>query len=232
MSGNDEARFCDQCQLHVYDVSQMTRPQAEALMARTEGRICARLYRRTDGTILTKDCPVGLRAFRRRIARVAGAAFTAILSLSANAMGQTLTRTSRLDSGARQATLTRTFCGIKMQEGRATFWGIVTDPSGAAIPDATATIINQKTKYKRIIKSDRKGQFKFGLLEPGTYTFKIEDPGFQFYERENLDLHSNEDLRFDVSLSIASAIVGVLVFEEPPSKGIIIDGVRVSINEE
>lgn len=230
MKGDELARFCDQCHLHVYNISEMTRPQAESLIARTEGRICARLYRRADGTVLTKDCPVGLRALRRRISRVAGAAFTALLSLSASALGQTLTRTTRMDAGGPLVAMTHTFSGLNPQEGRATFWGIITDPNGAVIPGAQATIINEKTKYKRTIKSDNKGQFKFGLLEPGLYTFKFEYPGFRAYQREHLRLHSNEDLRLDVVLDIG--FVGEVVYDELPGKGINIDGVHVKINEE
>ncbi|HEX8492290.1 MAG TPA: carboxypeptidase-like regulatory domain-containing protein [Pyrinomonadaceae bacterium] len=231
MSGDDAVRFCDQCQLHVYNISQMTRQQAEALISQTEGRICARIYRRTDGTILTKDCPVGLRAFRRRVARVAGAAITALLSLGASALGQTWARTSGHDAAHQQLTRTRSFLSLKPQQSRATFWGVVTDPNGDAIPGAKLTIFNKKTKYKRTIKSNDKGEFKFGLLEPGDYTFKVESPGFQNFQQEHLSLSSNQDMRFDVSLDLGGATVGIIVCEEPPSKGIVIDGVRISIND-
>jgi hypothetical protein len=229
MTGDDKVRFCQQCQLHVYNIAEMTRGQAEALMARTEGRICARLYRRADGTILTKDCPVGLRAFRRRVGRIAGAAITALLSLGANAFGQTLTRTSQ-DEGGGHATVTRSFFGLKPQQGRATLRGVVTDPNDAFVPGARATIVNEKTKYKRVIKSDEEGQFQFGLLEPGFYTLKVESPGFREFVREHLSLHSNEEMRLDVILDLG--VMGVVVCEEPPTKGIVIDEVRVRINED
>src|SRR5712691_8226414 len=88
ITGDDRVRFCEQCSLRVYNISEMTRTEAEALIANTDGRICARLYRRFDGTIITRDCPVGLRAIRRRVARVAGAAFAAIVSLCSSAVGQ------------------------------------------------------------------------------------------------------------------------------------------------
>src|SRR5713226_576379 len=88
MTGDDRVRFCEQCSLRVYNISAMTRSEAEALIANTEGRICARLYRRSDGTIITKDCPVGLRAIRRRVAKVAGAVFAAITSLCSTVVGQ------------------------------------------------------------------------------------------------------------------------------------------------
>jgi hypothetical protein len=43
----------------------MTRHQAEALLREKEGQLCARVFRRADGTILTGNCPVGLRAMGR-----------------------------------------------------------------------------------------------------------------------------------------------------------------------
>jgi hypothetical protein len=66
MRGEGPVRFCGACRLHVYDLSGMTRAEAESLLARTEGRLCVRFFRRADGTILTQDCPEGLRAAARR----------------------------------------------------------------------------------------------------------------------------------------------------------------------
>jgi hypothetical protein len=68
MIGDERVRFCGQCSLNVFNLSSMTRSDAESLIARTEGRLCVRFYRRSDGSIITKDCPVGLRAIRRRVA--------------------------------------------------------------------------------------------------------------------------------------------------------------------
>jgi hypothetical protein len=74
MTGDNHARFCGQCQKHVYNLSGMTRADAEALVNRTEGRMCVRFFRRADGTVLTQDCPVGLRAVRKRMLIWGGAA--------------------------------------------------------------------------------------------------------------------------------------------------------------
>ena len=75
MTGDDRVRFCGQCKLNVFDLSAMTRQEAEQLVLENEGNLCGQFYRRADGTVLTSDCPVGLRAIRRRIARrVAGVA--------------------------------------------------------------------------------------------------------------------------------------------------------------
>jgi hypothetical protein len=86
MPGDDRSRFCGDCQRHVYNLSAMSRPEAEKLVFEREGRLCVRFYRRHDGTVLTADCPVGLRGVRRRIARSLAAAcglFMAILGSTA-----------------------------------------------------------------------------------------------------------------------------------------------------
>ena len=67
MIGSEQMRFCGQCSLNVYNLSGMTRGEAESLIARNEGRLCVRFYRRTDGSIITRDCPVGLRAIHERV---------------------------------------------------------------------------------------------------------------------------------------------------------------------
>ncbi|MEP7218438.1 MAG: hypothetical protein ABI876_05955 [Bacteroidota bacterium] len=69
MAGTDTARHCSHCSLNVYNISAMTSDEADALISGAEGRLCVRFYRRSDGTILTQDCPVGLRAVRQRVLR-------------------------------------------------------------------------------------------------------------------------------------------------------------------
>jgi hypothetical protein len=69
MRGDERVRFCESCKLHVYNLSAMTQPEAEELVRRSEGRLCIRCYQRSDGTVLTQDCPVGLAAVRRKLRR-------------------------------------------------------------------------------------------------------------------------------------------------------------------
>ena len=52
----------------------MTRDEAERLIVAKEGRLCVRYFQRTDGTILLKDCTVGVSKKRRRRLVAAGAA--------------------------------------------------------------------------------------------------------------------------------------------------------------
>jgi hypothetical protein len=84
MRGDERVRFCQRCSLNVYNLSAMTRREAERLVTRTEGaRLCVRFYRRKDGTMLTRSCPVGFRALKHRASRIAGATFATLISFLA-----------------------------------------------------------------------------------------------------------------------------------------------------
>ena len=43
----------------------MSRTEAENLIREKEGNLCVRFYQRADGTIITDNCPVGLKLVRR-----------------------------------------------------------------------------------------------------------------------------------------------------------------------
>lgn len=70
MTGDDRVRHCGQCNLNVYNLSDMTEREAMSLVNKSEGRMCVRFFRREDGTMITRDCPVGLAALRRSIVRI------------------------------------------------------------------------------------------------------------------------------------------------------------------
>ncbi len=85
MDGDERKRFCSLCSLHVYNISEMKRKEAEDLLSENTDGVCLRLFRRADGTLITKDCPVGRRltdAVKRRV-RAAAVALVAMLNASA-----------------------------------------------------------------------------------------------------------------------------------------------------
>src|SRR4028118_400860 len=69
MPGGERVRSCAQCSHKVYNLSAMSGDEAANLIREAEGRVCVRLYRRADGSIMTSDCPTGLRAVRQRMTR-------------------------------------------------------------------------------------------------------------------------------------------------------------------
>jgi len=66
MVGSDRKRYCGECKLNVYNLSDMTKAEAENLLMNSEGRLCVRYYKRADGTVLTQDCPVGWAKVKNR----------------------------------------------------------------------------------------------------------------------------------------------------------------------
>ena len=74
MTGDERTRHCGQCNLDVHNLSAMTADEAESFLRAKvgTGRVCARIFRREDGTILTRDCPVGLALWRKRAGWAAG----------------------------------------------------------------------------------------------------------------------------------------------------------------
>lgn len=78
MVGDERKRYCGECKLNVYNLSGMTRREAENLLINSEGRLCVRFYQRADGTVLTRDCPVGWQALKKRVSKTATAVFSVI----------------------------------------------------------------------------------------------------------------------------------------------------------
>lgn len=81
MIGSEHKRYCGDCKLNVYNLSGMSRTEAENLITNSEGRLCVRFYRRQDGTVLTQDCPVGWRAVKARMTKTATAFASLIFGL-------------------------------------------------------------------------------------------------------------------------------------------------------
>lgn len=91
MSGDERVRACQLCHLNVYNISSMTKVEAESFLRQElpDGKVCVRLFRRADGTIITDNCPRGLRAARdamrkaaNRVAAIASLFFAVTASIS------------------------------------------------------------------------------------------------------------------------------------------------------
>lgn len=86
MYGNERKRFCGECKLNVYNLSGMSSREAENLILQSEGKLCVRFFRRSDGSVLTKDCPVGWQAIKRRVSKTA-AAFASLFFTALSGIG-------------------------------------------------------------------------------------------------------------------------------------------------
>ena len=81
MYGDVRKRFCGDCKLNVYNLSGMTRDEAEILIMNAEGRLCIRFYKRADGSVITQDCPVGWTRVKQRTRMIATAFASLVMAL-------------------------------------------------------------------------------------------------------------------------------------------------------
>lgn len=93
MKGDDRARFCTGCSKTVYNLSDLSDAELETFLQDNGFNNCVRLFRRTDGKILTDNCPRALRPMRnklRLIAQVAAGIIAAFFGLlqGVHAQGQ------------------------------------------------------------------------------------------------------------------------------------------------
>ncbi len=109
VDSGEHVRHCDQCNLNVYNFSAMTREEAEAMVINKQGRLCAGFFQRADGTVITRDCPVGLAAVRAKAARMVSriAAALAFLVSGGVLLGMKSREDARLRGMEPFATITR-----------------------------------------------------------------------------------------------------------------------------
>src|SRR5215469_8788798 len=97
---------------------------------------------------------------------------------------------------------------------RATITGVVTDASGAAVPDAKVTITDQGTGVQTVVGSNSAGNYSTPPLILGTYKVTVEKTGFKTYAREGIILTGGATFREDASLQLGAVSETVEVKEE------------------
>jgi hypothetical protein len=196
MTGNNRVRHCAQCNLNVYNLSVMTSDEVAQLVLASKGqRLCGRLYRRADGTILTSDCPIGLRARIRRVSRIVGAALSAAMSLSLAAAQTPQHEPASL---------------VQIQEAGSEIYLFVFDPSGAVIPKAQVVVVNQAGKHVAEGTTNSSGRLRLSKLSPETYDVMVQSPGFATLRREGVVVLPHQTVDMEVTLQAGSATVTMM----------------------
>jgi len=77
--------------------------------------------------------------------------------------------------------------------------GTVTDQSGAVISGAKVSVIDTQRGLARTLTTDAAGEYSAPNLIPGAYTVRVEAPGFQTLNRENVALEVGQEIRVDVT---------------------------------
>ncbi len=82
--------------------------------------------------------------------------------------------------------------------------GVITDPSGAAIPNVTVTLTSNDTNQSRTATTGGDGQYKFTLLPPGSYKVRFSASGFKTSEVASVILNVTESPTVDRTLEVGA----------------------------
>ena len=103
-------------------------------------------------------------------------------------------------------------------QSTATLSGIVTDPTGAAVPHAQVVVHSLATGLDRTVTTDGAGAYVIPALQPGDYKLQVTAPGFSTDTIERVTLQVAQSLTLNPKLAIASAGVTVQVESNAASR--------------
>src|SRR5262245_33519859 len=123
--------------------------------------------------------------------------------------------------------------GVFAQDFRATVTGLVTDPNGAAVPDATVKIINIETNETKEAKTSANGHYTIPYLNPGDYHLEVTASGFQTLRRESIVLRVADKLNLPLQMTVGNVSETVTVTGQQESlesgsadRGLVFDPVK------
>ena len=95
--------------------------------------------------------------------------------------------------------------------------GVVTDPSGAVVPQAEVALVDVSKGTTITTKSDEGGRYVFAYLPPSGYRLTVKAPGFKSFVREDIVLQVQERATIEVHLEVGAATETVEVVAAPAS---------------
>src|SRR5437016_2969963 len=86
--------------------------------------------------------------------------------------------------------------------GGATVGGTVSDPSGAAIPEAQVTLTETERGLSRQATANAAGSYLFPSIGPGTYSLRVTKESFETYELKDIHVEVGQLATLDVTLRV------------------------------
>src|ERR1019366_4655535 len=84
-------------------------------------------------------------------------------------------------------------CGLSVQAQEAQLTGLITDPSGAVVPQASVSLRNRDTGVKYQTDSNGAGVYTFSFVKPGPYEVTVEKTGFNTVNRTDIKLDVSQN---------------------------------------
>src|SRR5947209_214762 len=100
------------------------------------------------------------------------------------------------------ATLLSTEQSVQAQAVSGAINGYVTDSSGAPVPNASVTVVNEETGVKTQMITTADGFYNANNLAPGNYSVSAEQHGFSKLTREHVRVAVDATIRIDLGLSV------------------------------
>src|SRR5579883_56581 len=94
--------------------------------------------------------------------------------------------------------------------------GTVSDPTGAAVPNASVAVINTGTYERRTAQTDTQGSYQFVNLVPGVYRIEVEKEGFRRLTRDQIQVQVQAAVRVDTELQVGDISQNVEVTSAVP----------------
>src|SRR5579875_3048553 len=126
---------------------------------------------------------------------------------------------SNRDRVARTFVLLLFSCGLALAQSSvatATLTGTVTDPTGAAIAEATVTARSRETGFVRQTQTTDVGLYSLTDLPVGTYDLTVEQPGFSTAVRNNIRLTVGSASTLNIQMEVGTATQKIDVSAEAP----------------
>jgi hypothetical protein len=93
--------------------------------------------------------------------------------------------------------------------------GVVTDASGAVLPDVTITLVNKNTGVTKVLSTNQDGLFDTSSIVTGTYELTFSKPGFQTYVRSALTIDVG-NITVNAQLTVGAVTEQVVVQADVP----------------
>lgn len=94
--------------------------------------------------------------------------------------------------------------------------GTVSDPGGAVVPGAVATLRNVDTGDSRKVTTNEEGRYNFSQILPATYSLSVTQGGFRTHVQNGLTLTANQTMEVDVHLTFGAVTESIEVTGAAP----------------
>jgi hypothetical protein len=102
------------------------------------------------------------------------------------------------------------------QRDLGTITGTITDPQGAAVPNAKIAITSETTGVSTTVQTNEAGIYTLPAVQPGTYTVTVEAAGFQKAEQKAVLINPGAPTTVNITLQVGNASTTVEVSAAAP----------------